>query len=99
MATSSPGTGVIAEPQVTHRCFTWSRLHKLLTVITPNPFSWKFNSEKSWMCLSLADLWAKSSLCPESSNRPNTLSKDISEKLLVRLCKKITGLLEGAWED
>lgn len=42
--------------EVTHRCFTWSRLHKLLTVITLNSFNGKSNSEMSWVRLSLTDL-------------------------------------------
>lgn len=51
-------TGFIADPEVTHCCFTWSRRHKLLTVITLNSFNGKSNSEMSWSHLSLTDLWA-----------------------------------------
>lgn len=51
--------------------------------------------------LSLADLWAKSSLCLEWGNQQNILSADISgeKKSLVGLWEKITGLLERASGD
>lgn len=34
--------------------------------------------------------------CPDLSNQPVILSKDISAKLFVRLCKRLRGLERGA---
>lgn len=80
---------------VTHCCFTQSRPHKLLPLITLNPFNRKSNSEMSWTRLSLADLWAKSSLCLQSGNQQN-IKIFPGKKSFVRLWKKNSWL---AWKS
>lgn len=91
-------TVATSEPEVTHCCFTWSRLHKLLTVITLNSFNGKSNSEMSWTRLSLTDLWAHCVLT-WATNQISFPSIFLQKYLLDFARKQFTRLLESASED
>lgn len=84
---------------VTHCCYTQSRLHKLLPLITLNPFNRKSDSEMSWTRLSCRFVGEEFIVSRIGQPTKYPFRRYFRKKSFVRLCKKITGFLERASGD